>query len=254
MAKTKASTEGAKPAFNPLEAGTYQTMPTKRVKPNDYNPNVMSASTFASIVYGMQTEGWIGQPLIVLGRDETGAERNVIVDGEHRWRAAVELGFKEVPCFVLDGLTLVKAKALTIAMNQRRGAFDEAGLSALLASIEHDVPDLSLATGVDDKELAALLSAARLASDTTITLEDDEGAEADAPPARGRTRTGSHGFDTAQKTNVITLSFADGASMDAFVESVRGLASRYGTDGVVQTLITAVRNETENALCLRSVP
>ena len=40
-----------------------------------------------------------------------------IIDGEHRWRAARDLGFTDVPVSVLDGLSEPEYRKLTIVLN-----------------------------------------------------------------------------------------------------------------------------------------
>ncbi len=135
--------------------------PLDSVRPNGYNPNVQAPHVYASLLHGLQTDGWLAsQALLVWGTDEGGSPVNLIIDGEHRWRAARDLGMTEGPMVFLHGVTAAKAKALTVAMNQRRGEFDEEGLSALLHSLDQapGVEALSLDLGLSVDYLESLLS------------------------------------------------------------------------------------------------
>src|SRR6056297_649268 len=54
------------------------------------NPNEQSDEMFGLLCDNMQQKGWLGNAIIA---DTDG----VIADGEHRWRAAQEIGLEEVP-------------------------------------------------------------------------------------------------------------------------------------------------------------
>jgi len=131
------------------------------VKPNDWNPNEMTPFERESLKHGMLEDGWIAsQALLVWGKDEKGKQRNVIMDGEHRWKIAAELGFKSGPMVFIDGLTEDEAKAFTVKMDARRGKFNQNLLGELLRSIaptfEGGLTGLSI--GVEDGLLAQLLA------------------------------------------------------------------------------------------------
>lgn len=54
------------------------------------NPNEQSDEMFGLLCENMRQKGWIGNHIVA---DENG----LIADGEHRWRAAQEIGLEEVP-------------------------------------------------------------------------------------------------------------------------------------------------------------
>ena len=130
------------------------------VQPNGWNPNVVSPEKMASIEHGFRTDGWLlSQALLVWGTDDAGARRDLIIDGEHRWKAGGTVGLAQGPMVFLDGLPEVEAKALTVKMNQRRGEWDSEGLAALLRDIQVDLPDAgALDFGFPQAELDALLA------------------------------------------------------------------------------------------------
>ena len=65
---------------------------------NDYNPNRMSDSEFAELVTEVRHLGRLPKPLVI----RPNGEGFVIIDGEHGWRAAKEVGLSEIPCEVID--------------------------------------------------------------------------------------------------------------------------------------------------------
>lgn len=141
--------------------GTVQILPLGNVKPNEWNPNVVPPHIMESIRSGFTTDGWlVSQALLVWGTDAAGTVRNLIIDGEHRYTAAMQVGLTEGPMVVVDGLTEVEAKALTVKMNQKRGTWDVDALTRLLA----DLPDLgevstaAIDFGFSQDEMSALMT------------------------------------------------------------------------------------------------
>ena len=109
------------------------------VAPNDWNPNVMTPFTRDSLKQDL-VNGWIGsEKILVWGTDEKGVQKNIIIDGEHRWRIAKEIGFEIVPTTTLDGITRAEAIKLTIKIDQKRGNFEEVELGSLLKEIRGDL-------------------------------------------------------------------------------------------------------------------
>lgn len=130
----------------------------ERVKPNSWNPNRMTEFQLESTRDGLSRQGWLAAyALLVWGTDEKGKRRDVIIDGEHRWRLARELGFVEGPMVFLDGITEQRAKEMTVELDNKRGKFDEPSLRTLLASLEPD-EGLAFRLGFDDETFAALMA------------------------------------------------------------------------------------------------
>ena len=139
--------------------GEVKILPLDSVEPNSWNPNVVPDHIKASIRQGFVSDGWlVSQALLIWGTDETGAKRNLIIDGEHRWQAAVDVGLKTGPMVVLDKLTEHDAKALTIKLNQKRGDWNIDALTHLLSELT-DFDDVSVAAldfGFAESEMVAL--------------------------------------------------------------------------------------------------
>jgi len=72
------------------------TIPTKTIRPNEYNPNKMPQGTFKKLKLSVQRFG-LFNPIIV--RDNDGYE---IVDGEWRWRAYCELELPNIQCKIIE--------------------------------------------------------------------------------------------------------------------------------------------------------
>lgn len=66
------------------------TVPPDALETDGDNPNEMTDEQFGLLCERMQDNGWLGGPII------TNTD-GLIADGEHRWRAAQELGLKEIP-------------------------------------------------------------------------------------------------------------------------------------------------------------
>jgi ParB-like chromosome segregation protein Spo0J len=153
-----------------------QMRPLDSVTANPWNPNVVSSEMLASIMHGMKHDGWLmSQPLLVWGTDHRGMPRNEIIDGEHRWRCAKELGFGSGPMVFLNGITEQQAKALTIKMNQKRGEWSKPRLQELLHELADEVdrvelPDIAVDLGFGDAEFQKLLG---IAADVPVVLPVD---------------------------------------------------------------------------------
>jgi hypothetical protein len=126
--------------------GEVQILPLDSVRPNDWNPNRVPAHIMESIKHGFRDDGWVvSQALLIWGSDDEGNLQNLIIDGEHRHAAAVEVGLKDGPMVVLDGLTKAEAGALTVKLNQKRGDWDMAQLSTLMQEIHTELPEMAAA-------------------------------------------------------------------------------------------------------------
>lgn len=75
-----------------------QMISTDLIFPNTYNPNEMTEEEFNELKTEVKRVGKPPKPIVV--RPNGGKYQ--IVDGEHGWRAAKELGLPEVPCEVAD--------------------------------------------------------------------------------------------------------------------------------------------------------
>jgi hypothetical protein len=79
-----------------------------------------------------------------------------IIGGHQRLTVAMDLGYTEVPCAVVD-VDKVREKALNIALNKITGSWDEAMLADLLADIQNSDFDLGK-TGFEPPEIEQLFN------------------------------------------------------------------------------------------------
>lgn len=100
------------------------------VIPNPWNPNVQSEHMFKKGVQSVEEFGMLGSILV---REKAGCYE--ILDGEHRYRYAKELGYKEIPIESIGELDDARAKVLTVMMNNLRGKDDIEKRSAIYESL-----------------------------------------------------------------------------------------------------------------------
>ena len=107
----------------------YKKIAVKDIKPNEWNPNKMTDRMMTHLLEEYKRIGCV-QPILI-------NKKNIIIDGEHRWKAAKEFGLKEIPCIQVD-MDERDAKITTVNMNQIKGEVDPLKLADLLISLEDD--------------------------------------------------------------------------------------------------------------------
>ena len=142
-------------AVSELKPAEYN--PRKKLKPGD--------KEYKKIKNSIEEFGF-ADPLVV-NKDMT------IIGGHQRMSVAVDLGYTEVPCAVVD-VDKTREKALNIALNKITGEWDEQMLIDLIAELKDADYDLDF-TGFDAPEVDTLLSAVH---DKNVK-EDDFDVEAE---------------------------------------------------------------------------
>lgn len=96
--------------------------PLDTLSPLENNPRYIKKDDFERLCASVQnnSELFEAQPIILSNR--TG--KNVIIAGNQRYRAAIEVGLKEVPTILLEGLTEAKEKEIIIRSNVTNGKWD----------------------------------------------------------------------------------------------------------------------------------
>lgn len=116
-----------------LERLRVDYIPHGGLKPNPYNPNRQSDHDFQLLCQSMTEDGFT-QPIVavVMNQEHLDSPKFkgnasyslgdlVIVDGEHRWRAAGTLGLTEVPV-VVTPMTPDQMRIATLRHNRARAA------------------------------------------------------------------------------------------------------------------------------------
>ena len=116
------------------------SVPIDFLAPNPWNPNVQDAFIYEKEKESIRRFGFV-VPVTVREK----GDRWEIIDGEHRWKAAKDLGYLYLPVIVID-VTEEEAKQLTIVLNETRGEANPAKLKALLADLTGSVPMSELMT------------------------------------------------------------------------------------------------------------
>lgn len=106
---------------NRLESLTIEYVSVDDVHPNSYNPNRMSERDLMILEKSIRDHGFT-QPILVQSPDAE-FEPNSIVDGEHRWRKAQEMGYTLIPA-VRVNMTKVQMQLATFQHNRARGSED----------------------------------------------------------------------------------------------------------------------------------
>jgi len=127
-------------------------LPLKDLVPNAYNPNVVEEAIMLQLKKDIERVG-VKQPVIVR-EDEEKKGTYIIIDGEHRWRVATDLGLETIPCEVM-GIDENEAKIMTITMNRFRGEFDTIKLAVVLKSLQevYSAEELEERLGYNQEQL-----------------------------------------------------------------------------------------------------
>ena len=74
---------------------------TEYIQSNDYNSNIMTEDGFQELINEVRKLGRVPKP-IVIRRDTKNNGKYIIIDGEHNWLAAKEVGLDQVTCEIIE--------------------------------------------------------------------------------------------------------------------------------------------------------
>lgn len=132
---------------------TYET-DIHELHPNDWNPNKQSHFMYEREKRSIKKFGFVDP--ITVRRVEGQLE---IVDGEHRWRAAKDLGLTAVSVTDLGEVSIVQAKALTDVLNNLKGNPDAYRQNQLIEDILAAEPELKDVLPYTEAQLAQYVDA-----------------------------------------------------------------------------------------------
>jgi ParB/Sulfiredoxin domain len=138
---------------------TITYLPVARLHPNPWNPNIQQPPVIRALSESIDTFGMV-EPVTVRPHPDIDGDYEII-NGEHRWREAQERELEELPCVVLEGLTDMQARKLTVILNEVSGDADVALLGQLLVDVQTMLPDdeaLGYALPYSDVALQHLLA------------------------------------------------------------------------------------------------
>ena len=113
-----------------------ENIPIGRVKLNEKNPRFIKDAEFKKLVKSLQECPQLFDARPLLCSDRTG--ELIILGGNMRYRAAMELGWKTVPVIVMRGLTEAQEKEIIIKDNGAFGKWDMQVLAADWAELPLD--------------------------------------------------------------------------------------------------------------------
>lgn len=153
-------------------------VPIDELKPNPWNPNEQSEWMFKKAMDSIAEHGFL-DPVLVRRLPDGALE---IVDGEHRWRAASQLGFTEIPVNDLGEIPDDVAKQLTIITNETRGKNNPDKLKSLLEDLRttKSMEALTRSLPLGKKQINALISGMKrdpFASGSSQRQDAEEGEE-----------------------------------------------------------------------------
>ncbi len=134
-----------------MKTAELKVLPVSVLKPAEYNPRKKlkkGDKEYEKIKNSIEEFGF-ADPLVV-NADMT------IIGGHQRLTVAMDLGYTEVPCAVVD-VDKVREKALNIALNKITGAWDEQMLADLLTDLKEADYDLDW-TGFEAAEVEQIFS------------------------------------------------------------------------------------------------
>lgn len=106
--------------------------------PNPYNKNRMGGQYFMALKANL-ADPRVGFTIPILVRPNPNSDataRYMIVDGEHRWKGAREVGYSEIPCIVMPQMPEELAKYLMVESNAVHGTTDDADVKQILSTVE----------------------------------------------------------------------------------------------------------------------
>lgn len=133
-----------------------ESIGVEKVTKNDWNPNFVPKQIMDAIVDDIQRHGFIGT--IVLQKHNKRMKRDyVVINGEHRFDALVQLGATAVPATVID-VDDKTAKLLTLRLNREHGELMPDKIADILVDLDptKNAEFLASLTAIPEQEIKIL--------------------------------------------------------------------------------------------------
>lgn len=147
------------------------------LSPNPWNTNQITDPANEEKLKSSLRRFGFTKPIIVRTLDDGALQ---IIGGEHRWKAARDLGITEVPVVNLGPLDDRRAKEIGLVDNGRYGEDDTLGLSNLLRELGNDVLEFM---PYSEAEFQSILNTSSVVLDDLDSLERTELPRLDDLPA-----------------------------------------------------------------------
>ena len=138
-----------------------------KIKLDKSNPNEMDDMKMAALKKIIQEKGML-QPILI-------NQDNLMIDGEHRFLAAKEVGMKKIQCYRLE-VTDSERRLLRQTMNKIKGSHNpvEDAYDLIKLSKEYGVNKLSEYLGQEEKQLADFLESVNQVPESYLSMIIDE--------------------------------------------------------------------------------
>lgn len=155
--------------------GDEQVVLVEQVRPNPWNPNEESEFMREKLRASLSKFGQVSE--VVVRQTPDGAYE--IIDGEHRWQEAKNLGADKILVRNLGVLPDDSAKVLTMAFNELHGQRDAKKMGELLADLQTDPDwrDLKETLPFSDLDISTFV---RVAEETPKIPESKGGGPSDS--------------------------------------------------------------------------
>lgn len=144
------------------------------IRPNNYNPNIMTTAKLAELKKTIGKHGFL-QP-IVIRPDPENEGKYVIVDGEHRWLVVKDdPRYQEPQAVIFVDADEDLAKAQTINMNLIRGELDRVKVSGILHDLlqRYSMEEVQDLIGMNQDEIQTYDDMAGFDMDKFEDVEDE---------------------------------------------------------------------------------
>ena len=158
MTQSGNGNDGPRRRNHPIDSVRW--VPRSVVHANEYNPNRQVDENHALLIESIRADGWT-QPIVVRPRGDDGM--HVIVDGEHRWRAAAHLDDDHIPVVILDQDD-AGCIAATVRHNRARGSHGVENMAHIITRLR--------AEGTDSEAIEAMLGMTHEERSRLETSED----------------------------------------------------------------------------------
>lgn len=138
-----------------------------KIKLDKFNPNEMDDMKMVALKKMIQEKGML-QPILI-------NQDNLMIDGEHRFLAAKEVGMKKIQCYRLE-VTDSERRLLRQTMNKIKGSHNpvEDAYDLIKLSKEYGVNKLSEYLGQEEKQLADFLESVNQVPESYLSMIIDE--------------------------------------------------------------------------------
>lgn len=200
-----------------LETLVVVYVPHNSIKPNPYNPNRQSEHEFELLKRSMTEDGFT-QPIIVNNNPDHPEFMNMIVDGEHRWRAGGELGYEDVPVVFVQ-FTPAQMRIATLRHNRARGTEDV----ELTAQVLRDLQQLGALNHAQDSLMLDDIEIGHLLEQTPApeVLAGESFSEAWQPSAEGDLSKQGENLDRGSMTAMTPAAVQQIRQQEAAIQNAK---------------------------------